>query len=106
MKQLIWISYDLGINGDYEQLYYWLDSCKAVECGDSVAAFHYEYEKDLVLELKKEIKSSVKLRNKDRIYLIYKDSEGKLKGKFLFGKRKSTPWEGYSAGVSEDVEDV
>lgn len=35
MKQLIWISYDLGVSGDYENLYAWLDDHGAKECGQS-----------------------------------------------------------------------
>ena len=31
----IWISYDLGVRGDYEGLYAWLDSHGAKECGDT-----------------------------------------------------------------------
>lgn len=41
MKKAIWISYDLGVKGDYEGLYAWLDDHKAIECGDSVAFINY-----------------------------------------------------------------
>ena len=34
-----WISYDLGLRGNYDQLYAWLDQNNARECGDSVATF-------------------------------------------------------------------
>ena len=34
----VWISYDLGIRGDYEGLYAWLDSHRAKECGDARGA--------------------------------------------------------------------
>jgi hypothetical protein len=43
MKQRIWLSFDLGIKGDYQSLYKWLDARKARECGDSVAYFTFEY---------------------------------------------------------------
>lgn len=33
----VWISYDLGVQADYDGLYQWLDEHKARECGDSVA---------------------------------------------------------------------
>ena len=37
------------------------------------------------------------LGKKDRIYVIYRDDQTKRnKGKFIFGKRKSSPWAGYS----------
>ena len=39
MEKAIWLSYDLGIQGDYESLYQWLDSQGAIERGDSVAFF-------------------------------------------------------------------
>lgn len=41
MTKAIWISYDLGIGGDYDGLYRWLANHKAVECGDGLAFFNY-----------------------------------------------------------------
>jgi hypothetical protein len=29
-----WISFDLGLQGDYEPLYEWLDRHEALECGE------------------------------------------------------------------------
>ena len=43
MKQAIWLSYDLGVRGDYEGLYAWLDKHQAKECGDNIAYFVYGY---------------------------------------------------------------
>ena len=40
-KQVIWISFDLGIRGDYENLYAWLDEHGAKECGDNFASIIY-----------------------------------------------------------------
>jgi hypothetical protein len=34
-----WLSFDLGLQGDYDNLYAWLDKQGAQECGDSVATF-------------------------------------------------------------------
>jgi len=105
MKKAIWISYDLGIGGDYEGLYRWLANRGAVECGDGVAFFNYA-PKDLsklLDELKMEIKSNVSITKKTRIYCIRK-VENKVKGSFLFGSRKGNPWEGYG-DVDKDVED-
>ena len=45
MGKFIWLSYDLGIRGDYESLYSWLDDHEAKECGDSVAFLSFLYEK-------------------------------------------------------------
>ncbi len=42
MKKTIWLSYDLGVKGDYEGLYAWLDDHGAIECGESVAFFNFE----------------------------------------------------------------
>jgi hypothetical protein len=37
MKSAIWLTFDLGVRGDYETLYTWLDQRLAKECGDNVA---------------------------------------------------------------------
>jgi len=42
MKKAVWISYDLGIKGDYQGLYSWLDDHDAIECGNSVAFIQFE----------------------------------------------------------------
>ncbi len=34
-NRIIWLSYDLGIQGDYPSLYEWLDKHQAKECGDN-----------------------------------------------------------------------
>jgi len=31
-----WLSFDLGLRGNYELLYAWLDAMEAKECGDNV----------------------------------------------------------------------
>lgn len=105
MKKAIWISYDLGIGGDYDGLYRWLANHDAVECGDGLAFFNYQAKSsDKILEeLKAEIEAGVRINNKTRIYCIWK-KEGKVKGCFLFGARKGNPWEGYG-DVDKGVED-
>lgn len=37
----IWLSYDLGKDGDYTNLYRWLNGYNAIECGNSNAFFYY-----------------------------------------------------------------
>ncbi len=97
-KKTFWISFDLGLNGDYENLYRWLDSNNALECGDCLAVIKdFKYEGDFLEYLKNSISKNVEIReNKDRIYVVYKDGE-KIKGKFIFGSRKQNPpWKGYA----------
>lgn len=105
MKKAIWISYDLGIGGDYDGLYRWLANHDAVECGDGLAFFKYTPKdvNNILEELKMDIKGNVRINNKTRIYCIRKESDS-MKGSFLFGARKGNPWEGYG-DVDKDVED-
>ncbi len=100
-KKSIWISFDLGVQGDYESLYSWLDAHDAKECGDSLATLQYEYRGDLVDCLKKELKDRIEINGKTRIYVIRQDPEG-LKGRFIFGNRKRPPWTGFAVKPNED----
>ena len=106
MKSTIWISYDLGIRGDYSGLYAWLDEHGAKECGDSVAVLSYTHKGNLRDEVAREIKSALSTEKGARVYLIYRDREAnKNKGVFLFGGRRAPPWTGYSpkdAGVTDE----
>lgn len=101
MEKLIWLSYDLGIRGDYEGLYTWLDDREAKECGDSAASLWFSHEEggDFSEALKTELKRVVSLDKHSRIYIVWREN-GKLKGRFLFGKRKRAPWTGY--GTHQD----
>jgi len=83
-----WLSYDLGLRGDYQGLYEWLDEKGAKECGDSIATFQSDRTQD---ELAEELKGVLDDISRARIYLISRDTGGK----FLFGKRKSAPWAGF-----------
>ena len=104
MEKLIWLSYDLGIRGDYQGLYSWLDDHAAKECGDSVASLRFLYEgEDFSEALKTELKEEVSLDKHSRIYIVWREN-GKLKGRFLFGKRKRAPWTGYGT-LLEELED-
>ncbi len=53
--------FDLGVKGDYENLYKWLDAREARECGDSVAYLNFEYSKDIVTEITTSLHSSVRM---------------------------------------------
>jgi hypothetical protein len=96
MNKLIWISYDLGVKGDYEGLYAWLDNHNAKECGNSIAALDYGYTSTLVEEVKKDLSQNISLARHDRIYMIWLEDR-KAHGQFLFGKRKAAPWSGYGS---------
>jgi hypothetical protein len=45
MQKTIWISFDLGVKGDYEQLYAWLDNHGAKECGPNLATLRYAFQR-------------------------------------------------------------
>ena len=104
-KSIIWLSYDLGIKGDYPGLFTFLDTHNAKECGDGLATFEFEWNLDLESELSAQLKGSISFAPSDRIYLIYRDrKEMKNRGKFIVGKRRVTaPWNGMSLlGVIEE----
>ncbi|KAA6345545.1 hypothetical protein EZS27_006903 [termite gut metagenome] len=100
MKKSVWLTYDLGVQGDYKSLYAWLDDHNAIECGDSVSFFQYEYNdaKSFKEQIREDLKNKVKFESGNRIYIILSEiveGEKKIKGSFLIGKRKASPWEGY-----------
>jgi hypothetical protein len=101
MKRYIWLSFDLGVNGDYEGMYAWLDDHHAKECGDSFAYLTFESKRDIAQAVLKDLKKTVHTTRNSRIYLVYLNEQGKAKGKFILGSRKSAPWTGYGA-VSEE----
>lgn len=106
MKMAVWLSYDLGITGDFTGLYQWLDTHHAIECGNSAAFIKFDYEEDFFTEIKSNMGEFVKVKSTDRIYVIYKDVENnRTIGKFLFGNRKTAPWAGYALS-NEIIEDT
>lgn len=97
-SRAIWISYDLGIKGDFPGLYSWLDNHDAKESGNSIAFIEYFYKKNLLEEIGIDLKQNVEFKQGDRIYIVRTrivDSKTKVSGRFIIGKRKSNPWEGY-----------
>jgi len=103
------LSYDLGLKGDYANLYRFLDEFEAIECGNNVAALALEVpETDfdtIYLTVQNLISRLVTISSSDRIYLITKDSvDDRMKGKFLFGNRRRAPWEGYFTGAHEETD--
>jgi len=106
-KKAIWISYDLGIKGDFPGLYAWLDDHEAKEAGNSVAFVNYEFhgtDEQLLKALERDLEKHVKFKPGDRIYVtrIRKDkSVWKPSGRFIIGNRKAAPWEGYGQKQSD-----
>ena len=104
MKSAVWISYDLGVNGDYESLYSWLDIQGAKECGTSVAYLTYTHVDDLMESLRAEIENTVSLDKRARVYVVRREG-GRLKGSYLVGRRRAAPWEGYGE-IDDDSDDA
>lgn len=116
MKKKIFLSYDLNIQGDYNNLYKWLDAHQAKECGDSLCFLVYDFkgvEKNdstestsaMLNEIKQDLKSNVSFGNSDRVYMIselfYNGGE-QLAGAWLVGGRKaSNPWDGFNKKEDE-----
>ena len=105
MSKSVWISFDLGVDGDYEGMYAWLDNHAAKECGDSIALVLFESRGDLITELREELKAHVRLSTRSRIYAIYRGEDTKTKGTWLVGRRKQAPWTGYGSLENEGTTD-
>ena len=98
MRRAIWLSYDLGVSGDYEGMYAWLENHGAKECGSSVAFLKsYEFEGDLLESVKADVGETVALNRRSRIYVIFSDN-GRLRGRYAVGRRKAPPWTGFGDG--------
>ena len=97
-SERVWLSYDLGLRGDYQSLYEWLDEKGAKECGDSVATFMSQQTPD---ELRKQLKDLLGETSKARVYVITRNAGGK----FLLGARKAAPWAGYFQNAVESALD-
>src|SRR5712664_472867 len=104
MVKTIWLSYDLGVKGDYPTLYAWLDAHSAMECGPGLAVLKYEVAVDESPpdKLKADLQASVDFGKTGRVYVVWKNEQGLVKGRFIVGSRKSAPWQGYGNTVSED----
>lgn len=93
-----WLSFDLGLQGDYETLYSWLDKQKAKECGGNVATFVAKKTRDQIV---RELSSILDLKKKPRIYIV----STKQGGKFIFGHRTLASWTGYAQVSLESGEE-
>lgn len=109
MTAHIVLSYDLGLKGDYENLYRLLDEFNAIECGNNLAALAINVDANdfssICFSVQKLISERVAISANDRIYLIAKDTvDNKVKGKFLFGNRRRAPWEGYYIKAQQETD--
>ena len=114
-KIVIWLTYDMGVGGDFQGIYSWLDDYEAIECGNNNAFFKYSYpdkiqtDEDFVEHLKKELESKINFIPGNRIYIIRKsiDSEknGKTTGSFILGKRKANSWEGFGTKTENSIDE-
>ena len=106
MKHFVWVSFDLGVKGDYENMYEWLDCHDAKECGDSMACFWYDHPSaDLLKDMKDDLNANVQLdAKKNRVYVI-RLVKNKMKGSFIFGRRRNAPWAGLAA-TGEQADDT
>lgn len=103
-EKTVWLSFDLGLRADYDGLYAWLDSHDAKECAGTLALFKYKFRKDFLKELEAELRKTVQLRPTDRIYIAFRGEDGRMKGRFIIGKRRRAAWLGLAPGT-ETVDD-
>ena len=105
---IFWLSYDLGLIGDYSSLYRWLDKQKAKECGYNFAFFKFANRTDdAIAEIKNSLCDNIKFNKNDRVYLIsYNYYIKKHIGNFIIGSRKREPWEGYFETDGEQYPDL
>ena len=98
-----WLSYDLGVGGDYESLYQWLDNHHAKICGDSLAYFKYPFEEseDPDEKLKTDLLQTVDLKGGNKLYLIRQMADKRFGGNFIYGTRSAAPWVGYGSHDTE-----
>ncbi len=114
MTKSIWLTYDLGVGGDYQNLYAWLDDHEAVDCGNNFAFLSMSYQNgmsddDFMKAILRDIKSRVRLIPGNRIYIVRsfldEHNQVKTKGSFIYGKRKASPWEGFGSKTNDTAEE-
>lgn len=109
-KKIYWLSYDLGVGGDYKNLYRWLDDHDAKSCGNSVACFIYEYDDsgnpdEMLLE---ELSNTIDLEPGNKLYIVRSKEDKKeirIVGSFIYGRRSAAPWEGYGQLGSQEEDE-
>jgi hypothetical protein len=97
-KTRYWISFDLGLMGNYGGVYEWLDSLGAQECGPGVATITSTKPRD---QLAAEIQGILKGAPRARAYII----SMKQGGRFVAGGRKGAPWDGFAVSTANSVDE-
>ena len=98
VKQRYWLSFDLGLRGNYEELFEWLDNLGAKECADNLATFTSNKTRE---QIKRELVQFLGADRNVRVYIIDRN-HGAI---FLLGKRKAAPWVGYSTEAAKVEEE-
>jgi len=93
-----WLAFDLGLRGNYEELYAWLDALGGRECGENIATFLSPKTRE---QISQELSQILGSDRNVRVYLI----NMRQGGKFILGKRKASPWVGYSQQAVEAEEE-
>ena len=94
----VWITFDLGPDGDYKGLFAWLDAHRASGCGESVAVLSYRCEGAIPDGIRADLKASIKIDAHTSVYVIYRDpATNENRGAFIFGERRAPAWNGYSS---------
>lgn len=101
-KTRYWLSFDLGLMGDYSHLYEWLDSMEAQECGSGMATVTTTKSRE---QLEREIQRLLKGAPKARAYVIAPRPDGKFAGEFVAGGRKAAPWAGFAIRTSDSADE-
>jgi len=102
MTKTIWVSFDLGIRGDFEGMYKFLDAHSAKECGNNLAVLKYDAKSDVLQEVTKDLRKAIRRDKRTRVYVIHLDEKGKAKGRFVIGARKPPAWAGYSPSHTDE----
>jgi hypothetical protein len=97
-----WVIFDLSLSASFERLYAWLDDRKAVECGENAATFSSDKAFNAVA---KELAATMQDHGRgSRIYLIGRQEHSVI-GRFVVGRRRARPWEGFGSTPASDEKD-
>jgi len=104
MANRYWLCFDVGLTSSFEHLYSWLDDHHSRECCENVATFLHDKAFDSVA---KEIVQTLQKDNGrgTRLYLIGKVAKDRTGGRFIVGKRKASPWQGFGSEISPEERD-